>query len=459
MNNISFDYDTAGDRMYALMTELWPLHRSIAGPGLRQTLSQIQKHIPIKIHEVPSGTEVFDWRVPQEWECRDAFIMDDTGKRVVDYQHSNLHIVNHSIAVQKKMNWSELKPHLHYSNKHPDWIPYRTAYFKKEWGFCLSRSQYLELEKHGDRIYKVSIDASFRNGSLSYGELYLSGSSQNEMLISSHICHPSLANDNLSGTALAVSLAEYLSGSNRNLSYRLVFLPATIGAITWLSRNQSQLERIKYGLVLAGLGDPGPLTYKKSRSGSEIDRVTSYVMEKSGRDFSILEFRPDGYDERQYCSPESNLPLGRLSRSPEGIYPQYHTSADNLDFVTPTSMADSFKTVIKIVNILDRNRYFLNSHPWCEPPLGQYGLYSKPGPAAIRGLDPLAVQWVLNLSDGNHSLFDIVLCSGLPFPKILGAAEALFAHNLLTEKPQIALSPASNSSRLSNKAKRKEELS
>jgi aminopeptidase-like protein len=435
MNKTPFDFEAAGKRMQSLMAELWPLHRSMAGPGLRETLKRIQKEIPIEIHEVPTGTRIYDWRVPQEWECRDAFIKDEKGVRIVDWRRSNLHVVNHSTPIHKNMLWSELKPFLHFCTEHPDWIPYRTAYFKKEWGFCLSRRQFRELESHENRTYEVVIDASFTDGALSYGELYLPGKRAEEVLISCHVCHPSLANDNLSATALVVCLADYLAGSDRNLSYRLIYLPATIGAITWLSRNRARTDRIKYGLVLAGLGDPGSLTYKKSRSGSEIDRVVSHVLKNSGNDYAVLEFRPDGYDERQYCSPGFDLPVGRLTRTPDGEYPEYHTSADNLDFVRLESLSDSLKAVLATLDILDQNRSFINPHPWCEPPLGRHGLYHSPGFEADLRPDPLAVRWVLNLSDGKHSLFEISERSGLSFEAVLEASEVLSAHSLLSEKP------------------------
>ena len=315
---------TIGGDIYRFMSEMYPICRSITGEGLRQTLRLIGKRIPLEIHEVPSGTAVFDWVVPKEWNIKDAYIRNSRGEKVVDFQKSNLHVVNYSIPVHRRISLAELKSHLFALPDHPDWIPYRTSYYKEDWGFCLTHNQLLALK---DDEYEVCIDATLEPGALSYGECYLRGETTDEVLITTHICHPSLCNDNLSGIAIATLLAKLLSGFQLRHSYRFLFIPATIGSITWLCQNESKLPNIKHGLVLTLLGDPGRSTYKKSRSGNAaIDHAAAHVLKHSGADDSVVEFHPYGYDERQFCSPGFNLPVGCLMRSPNGGFPEYHTS-------------------------------------------------------------------------------------------------------------------------------------
>ncbi len=272
--------DEVGREMYRFISELYPICRSITGNGLRETLRLIRNHIPLSIHEVASGTSVFDWTVPKEWNIRDAYIKDAKGKKIIDFAKSNLHVVNYSVPVRKKAPFKELKEHLFTLPSKPDWIPYRTSYYKENWGFCLSHKQFLELN---EEEYEVCIDSSLTEGHLSYGEYYLKGDSPDEVLISCHACHPSLCNDNLSGVALATLLAKHLKPLSLRYSYRFLFIPGTIGSITWLSRNEEHVSRIKHGLVAACLGDSGKLTYKKSRRGNaEIDRVVVHVLKHSG---------------------------------------------------------------------------------------------------------------------------------------------------------------------------------
>jgi len=325
--------------MYGLIAELYPICRSITGDGLRQTLRQLQSRIPLELREVPTGTQVFDWAVPKEWNVREAYVKNSRDQRVIDFQKSNLHIVNYSMPVNRRMSLAELKGHLFTLPEHPDWVPYRTSYYKESWGFCLTQR---ELEALKDEEYEVFIDSSLEAGHLTYGECFLPGESGDEVLISTHVCHPSLCNDNLSGIALSVALAQTIASVPHRYSYRFLFIPGTIGAITWLARNEDKLGFIKHGLVLTGIGDSGNLHYKKSRRGTaEIDRAFAHVLQHSGKQHRILEFSPYGYDERQYCSPGINLPVGRLSRTPHGTFPEYHTSADNLEFVHPDQLADA----------------------------------------------------------------------------------------------------------------------
>src|ERR1700722_327504 len=417
-----------GEELYSFAAELYPVCRSITGDGLRQTLAQIHKRIPLQSSEVPSGTEVFDWTVPKEWNIRDAYIKDSDGNRVVDFQKNNLHVLNYSVPVRATMPLGALKAHLFTIPSHPDWIPYRTSYYQEQWGFCLSHNQMLAM---ADGNYEVCVDSTLEAGHLTYGESFVPGRSSEEVLISCHACHPSLANDNLSGLIVATFLAELLSGLKLEYSYRFVFIPATIGAITWLARNQKNTSRIRHGLVLTSIGDRGGFHYKKSRRGdADIDHAAAHVLRHCGESSEVLEFSPYGYDERQYCSPGFNLPMGCLMRSVWGTFPEYHTSADNLDFVDPLQLARSLRLCANILNVLENNRTFRNLSPYCEPQLGKRNLYRSTGGAAI-GEEINARLWVLNLSDGEHSLLDIAQRAGLPFAAIHDAAELLSKNGLL----------------------------
>jgi aminopeptidase-like protein len=419
-----------GGKLHRFASELYPICRSITGAGIRETLARIQERIPLSITEVPTGTEVFDWTVPKEWNIRDAYIKDANGKRLVDFQRHNLHVVGYSTPIAGKFSFDELRPHLHTLPEHPDWIPYRTSYYKEDWGFCLTDLQLLELK---DGTYDVRIDATLDDGHLVYGECLIPGRSSEEVLISVHACHPSLANDNLSGVTVATALAEYLLKRDLQYSYRFLFIPGTIGAITWLARNREAARLVRGGLVLTCIGDAGGFHYKKSRQGStEIDRTTAHVLGHSGEPAEVLEFSPYGYDERQYCSPGFNLPVGCLMRSVWGTFPEYHTSADNLAFIHPRQLAKSLRVILSICDVLERNSTYLNQKPFCEPQLGKRNLYRSTGGAGI-DQEIHARLWVLNQSDGEHSLMDIADRSGIPFAAIADAAALLEDAGLLKE--------------------------
>jgi aminopeptidase-like protein len=417
-----------GEELHRFAAELYPICRSITGDGIRQTLTRIQKWVPLQVFEVPTGADVFDWTVPKEWNIRDAYVQDASGRRVVDFQRCNLHVLNYSTPVQAIMPLSELKQHLFTLPDHPDWIPYRTSYYQETWGFCLSHNQMLAL---ADGDYKVCIDSTLTDGHLTYAECYVPGRSSDEVLISTHACHPSLANDNLSGLAVAAALAEFLSGRDLRYSYRFLFIPGTIGAITWLARNAGNVGRIRHGLVLTGIGDAGGFHYKKSRRGdAEIDRAMTHVLRHCGESSEILDFSPYGYDERQYCSPGFNLPVGCLMRSVWGTFPEYHTSADNLDFIRPAQLCASLRLCVGVLDVLEGNRRYKNLNPFCEPQLGKRNLYRSSGGEAI-STEINARLWVLNCSDGEHSLLDIAERSGMPFSTIRDAAELLHQSGLL----------------------------
>ncbi len=431
---MTINISETGREMYQLMSELYPICRSITGNGVRETFNIIKKHIPLEVYEIPTGTQVFDWVVPKEWNIRDAYVKNSKGEKIVDFKNSNLHVLNYSVPVKKKVSLQELKEHLFTLPEYPEWIPYRTSYYKENWGFCISHNQFVNLQEDG---YEVLIDSSLEDGHLTYGEFYIQGKRTDEVLISCHVCHPSLCNDNLSGIALSAFLAKYLSNASLKYSYRFLFIPGTIGSITWLCLNESNVSKIKHGLVAACLGDSGKFTYKKSRQGNaEIDRSVINVLKNSKKEYDIFDFSPFGYDERQYCSPGFNLPVGCLMRTPHGHYPQYHTSADNLEFIQPEYLADSFYLYLSVLNVLEGNKKYLNQNPKCEPQLGKRGLYQAIGGQQDRKLRELAMLWVLNLSDGSYTLLDISDRSGLEFDMIKDAANALFDQGLLKEYPE-----------------------
>lgn len=429
--NSGIDLNQLGKEMYQLMSELYPICRSITGNGVRETLGKIKRIVPIEVHEVASGTKVFDWTVPKEWNIKDAYVKNSKGEKIIDFKKSSLHILNYSVPIQKKVSLRELKEHLFTLPEHPDWIPYRTSYYSENWGFCISHNQFTKLEED---TYEVCIDSSLENGNLTYGEYYIKGDLSDEVLISTHICHPSLCNDNLSGIVLAVSLAKYLSQASLRYSYRFLFIPGTIGSITWLCLNESKVSIIKHGLIVVCVGDSGKFTYKKTRQGNmEIDRIVTNVLKDSDKDFDVIDFFPYGYDERQYCSPGFDLPVGCLMRTPHGQFPEYHTSADNLDFVKPENLAISFSIYLAVLNILENNKKYVNQNPKCEPQLGKRGLYHKIGGQDDSEAFQLAMLWVLNLSDGRNSLMDISERAKLGFDLIKEAADTLAEHGLLKE--------------------------
>lgn len=421
----------AGLWMYRFIEELYPICRSITGEGTRETLRRIALHVPIEIHEVPTGTKAFDWTIPKEWNIRDAYVRNGAGERVVDFRKSNLHVLNYSIPYRGKVSRETLREHLFTLPDQPDLIPYRTSYYREEWGFCVSQRQAEALQ---DPEYEVCIDADLKDGSLTYGECHIPGETDQEVLFSCHICHPSLCNDNLSGIALTTWLAKHILSRNPKYSYRFLFLPGTIGAIAWLSRNEDLVSRIRHGLVVAGVGDPGTPTYKKSRRGNaEIDRAVQHVLRTRGGRFSVRDFSPYGYDERQYCSPGFDLPVGSLTRTPHGEYSEYHTSADDLSLVRADSMADSLSLYLEVLEVLESDGTYMNLCPKCEPQLGNRGLYRALGGDPDAGDKAMSMLWILNMSDGDHSLFEICERSGMGFRKMRTAADLLLEHGLLSE--------------------------
>jgi aminopeptidase-like protein len=415
----------AGQALYDFAARLYPICRSITGAGVRETLTLIRARLPLIVHEVPTGTRVFDWEVPEEWNIEDAAVLDADGRRVIDFRAHNLHVVSYSEPVRSMLTLDELAPHLHALPEHPDWIPYRTSYYRRTWGFCLRERDRKQLRAGR---YRVEVRSSLAPGSLTYGELAIAGRSHDEVLFFTHLCHPSLANDNTSGMAVATALAEWIAKEPRRFTYRFVFAPGTIGSLTWLKRNETRLARVRHALVLALLGDPGALTYKRSRrDNSEIDDIGAYVVSGCG---NVIPFSPYGYDERQLCSPGFDLPAGRLTRSVNGGYPQYHTSADDLTLITPAALRESLQVCRQIVEVIEDNARYVNLSPKGEPRLGARGLYGSLGGRAPARSEH-AILWVLNQSDGLHSLLDIARRSGLPFAELHEAAGALEQVGLL----------------------------
>lgn len=418
-----------GKNMYELINRLYPICRSITGNGVRETLRIIKEFTPIEIHEVPTGTKVFDWIVPREWNINDAYVKNSKGEKIIDFKKSNLHVLGYSVPIKKNMRLDELKNHLFTLPDHPNWIPYLTSYYQENWGFCITHKQYEQLT---DDTYEVVIDSSLENGSLTYGEFYIKGRKKEEILFSCYVCHPSMCNDNLSGVALLTFLAKNLMEMETEYSYRFLFIPETIGAITWLCLNENNIATIKYGLVATCVGDRGNSTYKKTRKGdSIIDKVSEKVLIESGEIYEIIDFFPSGSDERQFSSPSFNLEVGSLVRTIYNKFAEYHTSADNLDFVDPKSLENSLRKYLDIIFILENNHTYKNLNPKCEPQLGRRGLYEMIGSQKGARLDELAILWVLNLSDGNHSLLDIAIRSKMNFIQIKNAADALFSKKLL----------------------------
>jgi aminopeptidase-like protein len=426
----TFDPQQEGTEACALIEKLYPICRSITGDGVRQSLRLLREMIPLEVKEVPSGTKVFDWTVPKEWNIRDAYIKTLNGERVVDFQQNNLHVLNYSVPVRRTISRAELQAHLFALPDRPGWIPYRTSYYKETWGFCLTQRQ---LEGLNDDQYEICIDSTLEPGHLTYGEYRIQGATNDEILISCHSCHPSLCNDNLSGMATAARLAYRLARVNSlRYSYRFLWIPGTIGSITWLASNEQILPRIKHGLVISCVGDTGPFTYKRSRRGNaQIDRAVEHVLLHSKRPFQVVDFTPYGYDERQYCSPGINLPMGCFMRTQNGCYPEYHTSADNLTFVAVSSLAETLDLILQVFQVLEENILYFNLNPKCEPQLGRRGLYRQLGGLKDAAAREMAMLWVLNLSDGQNDLLDIAVRSGIPFAEISEAADALRDTGLL----------------------------
>jgi aminopeptidase-like protein len=420
------DLGEAGEAMHALAAELFPLPRSLTGDGNRATLAVVSRLAPLALTEVPTGEQAYDWTMPREWNVREAWIEDQQGRRVVDFADSPLHLLGYSVPADARLTLTELREHLYTDPERPAVTPYRTSYHDEAWGFCLPEEQARSLEG-GE--YHVLIDATLEPGSLTYGELVVDGAIEDEILLSTNICHPAQANDNLSGIVLLAQLAATLRSMSLRYTYRFLFSPGSLGPLAWLARNEHRLGKLHAGLVASCVGDPGAFTYKRSRRGDTVvDKAVACALRDLGAPYAVDEWYPWGGDERQFCSPGFDLAVGALSRTAAGRFPEYHSSADDLDFVTADALAGSFRLLLLVLDVLERDAVWVNQNPKGEPQLGRRGLYRQVSGGNNR---EQALLWVLSLSDGDHSVLDIALQSGLPFMEVAGAADALAACDLL----------------------------
>ena len=433
---------TRGHSMYRLVEALYPICRSITGAGTRESLDVLERYLdlPVTRTAVPTGTPVFDWQVPREWYIEDAYVENADGYRVIDFRAHNLHVLNYSTPIDTKLSLEELQNKVHTLPDQPSWIPYRTSYYKDAWGFCAA-DEVLKSLPTGD--YHAVIKSAHSEGSLDYAETFLPGERSDEFLVFSHICHPSLANDNLSGMAVTATLARELAQRPRRFSYRFVWAPGTIGSITWLARNHDRLSRVKGGLVAVLLGDRGHLRYKPTRFGDHrIDRILTHVVEHSGGE--RLPFDPYGYDERQFASPGIRLPMGRLTRSHHGAYAEYHSSADNLQLISPGALEESLEALLSVVEVFEHDRTLVSMSPYCEPQLGRRGLYRPSGGGALPDRE-YAMLWTLNQCDGDSSLLDVAETASLPFSTIRQVSDELLEAELLAEQPVRSSAPEASS--------------
>jgi aminopeptidase-like protein len=422
-----------GAELYDLARRLYPLRRSLTGAGVRQTLELVSEWAPLDRVEVASGTRVFDWVVPPEWNVEAAWIARPDGTRLVDVDDHGLHLVGYSEPVATRLRGAELDAHLHSLPDRPQWIPYRTAYYDRTWGFCLAQAVRDTIDP--DTEYEVCIEATLNaEGSLTYGECVVPGSdARGEILISTYICHPSLANDNAAGIAVAAGLARSLIPGQLRNDVRFLFAPSGVGTLAWLQQNHERVGAVRAGLVVACAGDGGPLTYKQSRRGNAVvDRAAEQVLAR--RDgATVRPFVPWGTDERQFCSPGFNLPVGVLTRTPNGMYPEYHTSADDLDLIAPQHLADSLAALLEIVEVVDANEVFVRTEPHGEPQLSRHALEGSMSGTLLTGGDreKQALFWLLNLADGDHDLLAVAARTELPFALVRATAEALEQAGLL----------------------------
>jgi aminopeptidase-like protein len=413
-----------GEYIHALAARLWPINRSLTGDGVRETLSVIKELLPdLKVHEVSTGTKVFDWEIPNEWNVREAWIETPDGCRIADFSVNNLHLVGYSTPVDATLSLEELQPHLHSLPGLPEAIPYITSYYSERWGFCLSHSDRAKL-KPGD--YRVYIDAILAPGSLTYGELVIPGETDKEILLSTNICHPSMANNELSGPCVTTYLSKWLSElSSRKHTYRVVFIPETIGSITYLSNHIDHLKQhVVAGFNIICIGDERCYSYMPSRDGDTLaDKVSLHVLKFVDPEFKQYDYLSRGSDERQYCSPGVDLPIVSIMRSKYLEYPEYHNSLDNLDFITPKGLAGGFNVLQKAIEVIERN-CVPKVTVFCEPHLSKHGLYPTLSTEATYEI----VKQMMNLiaySDGKHSLLDIAEIIGEPFWEIFPICQKL----------------------------------
>lgn len=425
-----------GKQMHRLMEKLFPINRSILGKGFRQSLEIIREYLPqIKVFNIPSGEKCFDWTVPNEWDIEEAYLEEyPSGKKIVDFKDNNLHVVNYSIAVDKILSFEQLKPHLFYREDLPDAIPYVTSYYKPFWGFCLSYNQYKKLDKN--KKYRAYIKSKHFKGNLTYGELIIKGKSNKEVFFSTYLCHPSMANNELSGPVLATFLAKYvLNKKNQNLTYRFIFIPETIGSICYLSKNLETLKKnVIAGFVLTCVGDEGKFSYIPSRYGNTLaDKIALNLLDYEVGDYNKYTFLDRGSDERQYCSPNVDLPVCVITKSKFGTYKEYHTSLDNLEFVTPKGLQQSYDFYTKLIDILENNKIY-ETTVLCEPQMGKRNLYPNISTIKVRGEFTKTIMDFLAYADGTNDLIDIGNYIKKSAYQLIEIKDILLKHNLIKEK-------------------------
>ncbi len=426
------------------MARLFPICRSLSGNGNRETLSILQEIAPIEVTEYPALQEVYDWQIPPEWNIADAWIKDDEGKKLVDFRENNLHVVGYSEPVSAEMEFNELAPRLHYVENQSDAIPYRTSYYHRDWGFCVTAKQYRSLKAVTGKL-SICIDSRFdETGSMTVGELVVSGRSSTEFLVSTYICHPSMANDNLSGAVLTAFLAKSLLAKGKpSCSWRFIFVPETIGALAYLYHNEVDMKHITGGLVVSCCGGPGRFGYKQTyKSDHLVDRACFAAFNKNGIDPICYPFVPTGSDERQYSSPGFRIPVATISKDKYYEYPEYHTSLDNLDFVTGKQLASSLELYEDVINILDSNSRIKSCLPKGEPNLGRRGLYPRLGgmtnSVASESVDQEKIDrqidiinWMLFMADGKNDLLNVTELAGCSFEQSVEIARKLCEAGIL----------------------------
>jgi aminopeptidase-like protein len=418
-----------GTEMYELVKRLFPICRSITGNGVRETLKIIQEYIPIKIHEVPTGTKVFDWTVPKEWNIKDAYVEDENGKKIIDFKKTNLHVVGYSVPVNKVVSLSELQEHLYSLPEQPQAIPYVISYYQERWGFCIAHK---DREKLKEGRYKVFIDSELKDGFLTYGELVIPGKSEKEVFFSTYVCHPSLTNNELSGPVVTTFLAKWILNRPRKYTHRIIFIPETIGSITYLSKNLKVMKKnMIAGFNVSCVGDDRVYSYLPTRNGNTYaDKVALNVLSFKHPDFIRYSFLEKGSDERQYNAPGVDLPVCCVMRSKYGTYPEYHTSLDNLDFISPEGLLGSYDVLRECLILIEKNcRYKINC--LCEPQLGKRGLYPTVSTRATSKIVRSMMNFIA-YADGENDLIDISNRINVPAWKLHPIAAKLMKAGLLT---------------------------
>jgi aminopeptidase-like protein len=412
---------------------LWPITRSLTGNGNRKSLEILSEIVDLNLTEVPSGTKCFDWDVPPEWNINEAWVKNSKGKKVIDFLENNLHILGYATPFKGKLSFEELKHHLYTLPDQPDLIPYLTSYYKERWGFCLSHNNLCKLDTND--TYEVFIDSNLNyKGTMTVGEAVIKGQSDKEIFFSTYICHPSLANNELSGPIVTAFIYNELKKrKNLKYTYRFLFIPETIGSIYSLSvKGNHWKENLEAGFVVTCIGDRGGFTYKKSRMGNSLpDKVVQTILEQTEENYKIVDFFPSGSDERQYCSPGFNLPVGSLMRTMYGVYTEYHTSADNRDFISFDSMEKSVLKYIEIVDAIEKNEKYTNIFPYCEPQLGKRGLYPTLGSQKESQNFVSRMMWVLNLADGENDLIDISQKSKISIKDLIPVIDELIRNGII----------------------------